>query len=324
MQPTRRQILIGSAAAMVCGLRPLAALAGTHSIGGPAFASHWRITLTRKDTAKADRIRDAVTAIVESVDRAMSPWRGDSDLSRFNASPSTGWFPASTATCTVVAESLAVAGLTGGAFDPTVGPLVRRFGFGPITGAAATPRAISVAPAAIRKTAPGQTLDLCGIAKGFALDRIAERLAGMRIDSALIDLGGEVRALGAHPDGRDWQVGIEVPGTHPLAIQRIIAPGGQAVATSGHAAQGHTGRAALSHIIDPATGRPADQTLAAVTVLADTAMRADALATALTGLGARGGPALARRAGISALFLIPAPTGLAEVMTGRFADHLVA
>ncbi len=321
MHPTRRQFLIGSGAAVACGSRPLAALAGTRSIGGTAFGSHWRLTL--KDTARIGQVRHAVTAIIESVDAAMSPWRGESELSRFNANRSTDWQPMSAATCTVVAESLAVADLTGGAFDPTVGPLVRRFGFGPIQGTAATPRAISVADGLIRKTAPGQTLDLCGIAKGHALDRIAARLGELGVRSALIDLGGEVRALGAHPDGRAWQVGIEVPGAHPPAIQRIIAPGALAVATSGHAAQGRSGRAGLSHIIDPATGRPADQTLAAVTVLAASAMRADALATGLTGLGADAGPALARRSGIPVIFLVRTHDGLAEVMTGGFADHLI-
>lgn len=322
MNPTRRQILIGTAAAMICGLRPLVASAGTQSIGGMAFASHWRVTLP--DVAHAERVRDLVTAIVNSVDAAMSPWRGDSELSRFNASRSTGWRPVSAATCTVAAESLAVADLTGGGFDPTVGPLVGRFGFGPISGTTATPRAISVTEGALRKAAPGQTLDLCGIAKGHALDRIAEGLTEIGISDALIDLGGELRALGTHPDGREWQVGIEVPGAHPPEIQRIIAPGPLAVATSGHAAQGHSGRASLSHIIDPATGRPADQTLAAVTVLAETAMRADALATGLTALGASAGPALARQRGLSALFLVHTTGGLSEVMTGRFADRLVA
>ncbi len=99
MNPTRRQIVIGTAAAMICGVRPLVAVAGTQSIGGTAFGSHWRVTLD--DAASADRVRDAVTSIVDSVDAAMSPWRGDSELSWFNVSRATGWQPASAPTCAV-------------------------------------------------------------------------------------------------------------------------------------------------------------------------------------------------------------------------------
>lgn len=143
------------------------------------------------------------------------------------------------------------------------------------------------------------------------------------MDSAVLEIGGEVRALGTHPSGRAWQIAIERPGGG--AVQRIVAPGRLALATSGHAPQGHAGpRAATSHLIDPAAGRPATGPLAAVSVLAATGRRADALATALAVRGARDGPALARRLGISALFLIRRADGYDEIATAGFADHIIA
>src|SRR5690606_6396009 len=126
--------------------------------------------------------RSALEAIIASVDGAMSPFRADSDLSRFNRAATTDWQPLSAATCTVVEEGLRVAALTGNAFNPTVGPLVGRYGFGPIThGLAGLPEEIVVRDGAARKARPGLSLDLCGIAKGHALDRmvVACRKQGM-------------------------------------------------------------------------------------------------------------------------------------------------
>ena len=191
-------------------------------------------------------------------------------------------------------------------------------------------RDLHVRRTALRKADPALTLDLCGIAKGYALDAILAALRERGVTHALIELGGEIAALGEHPAGRPWQVAIEVPGRQPVQAHRIIAPRGLAVATSGHAANGYQGRVSLSHLIDPQSGRPAKQDLASVCVLAPSAMRADALATALAVHGLDRGVALATRLGVSALFLArrgaqgEADDGpLEETMTGDFAAHIV-
>ncbi len=315
MHPTRRHVLLAAAAFALAPALP--AEAAVRRLGGPAFGGSWRAVLP--GNADGDAARRALAFEIASVDAAMSPYRSSSALVRFNAARDTGWLAVAPALAQVAASALSVATLTRGAFDPTLGPIVHRFGFGPIRGGRGDPGALSVRGDMIRKEDTVLTLDLCGIAKGHALDRMAASLVALGIPDFLIELGGEVIARGRHPDGRDWLVAVEQPGT--TTAQRIVRPSGLALATSGHSANGHP-RRRLSHIIDPLTARPAANGLAAVTVLAPNAERADALATALLVMGPERGPDLAEAQKIKALFLADDGGGIREIMTGGFADHV--
>ena len=316
MPITRRAMTFGLLGTGVA----LAAHAGRRlqTMGGPAFGSSWRISLP--NDVDAAPLRPGIEAILARVDAEMSPYRPTSDLSRFNRSSSADWQPMPPALCTVSAAALDIARLTHGAFDPTVGPTVSRFGFGPIQGGSGSYRNISVASGALRKTNPGLTLDLCGIAKGYALDRVAAFLTDAGVANALVEIGGEVRALGLHPQGRDWQVAIADPRANTFAPLKIIRSGRLALATSGHAANGLHGPLSTSHIIDPHTGHPASTTLLSVSVLAPDAMQADALATALCAAGPDAGIDLARRLDLAALFAID---GADDIATGAFPNHVM-
>ena len=323
MSLTRRKMIQGASALVFLAPMPARAGAATKMLDGPAFGGAWRLVLPI--AADAEAARRVVEAVVEAVDAAMSPWRDDSEIARFNRSTVTGWHNISAMTCNVTAEAAEVSRLTGGAFDPTVGPLVARFGFGPITGDFARGDNILCRDDGLRKTDSALTLDLCGIAKGYALDLVGNSLRRLGMRDALIEMGGEVLALGAHPSGRSWQVAIEQPGARAFAVQRIIAPGTLALATSGHAPQGYGGlRGRISHLIDPITQRPALSALASVSVLAPTGARADALATALTVLGPDRGPQLARQINIPALFLIRRDSQIDEIITAGFDRHILA
>ena len=232
MKITRRDWLIGlSGAMMTAGLpsaaRGFAAADRTFSAGLPSEpigASRCPLD------ADLRAVKHAIENIVTSVNNAMSPFDRRSEISRFNLAGATDRFEVSASLHSVVTESLRVAAATGGAFDPTVGPLVGRFGFGSDprrTSWAATP-IFRLKTACIRKARPDLTLDLCGIAKGFALDRMVDALDGLGLESFLIELGGEVFGR-----GRNWRVGIErpLPGTETL--QRIVRLDGRALATSG-------------------------------------------------------------------------------------------
>ncbi|MDH3236079.1 MAG: FAD:protein FMN transferase [Alphaproteobacteria bacterium] len=323
MRLTRRSVLIGAGSAFLAGALPASA-AGVRVIAGPAFGASWRVTL--HEEAEENPIAAAIRSIVDSVDAAMSPFRADSEVSRFNASGSCDWQALSPETCAVVRQSLAVAARSRGAFDPTVGPIVGRYGFGPIrevsTGSFLD---IAVREDAVKKSEPGLTLDLCGIAKGHALDRMVAALDGFRVTDFVIELGGEVFARGAHPDGRAWQVGIERPVPGPTTLQRIVQLDGRALATSGDAVNGYTisGRR-YSHIIDPRRGEPADNGIASVSVFMPAAAIADALATALMAMGPEAGAALAEYEEIPALFVVREGGALREIMTGGFADAVIA
>ncbi len=314
---TRRSVLTGLLGAVAV---PGYARAGVATGGGLAFGSSWRITVGAGTPLAPLQAR--IDAVISRVDRQMSPYRPESDLSRFNATRTSHWQPMPHAICEVAARALRIAALTGGAFDPTVGPLVSRLGFGPIEGRAGHYSGLSARATGLRKAAPDLTLDLCGIAKGYALDRVIADVRRAGISDALVEIGGEVRALGRHPSGRDWRVAISNPAPGGVAARCVIAPGPLALATSGHAVNGASGPVATSHIIDPERGAAASSALLSVSVLAPDATEADALATALCALGPEAGVRLAQERGISALFLRDPADGAPEVMTGRFRQHI--
>lgn len=319
MDLNRRAMMIGLAA-FGLGL-PRVAHASAQITGGDAFGSTWRTVA--EIGADMPFVQSVTGDIIEEIDAAMSPYRATSDLARFNASRRTDWQTLSPSFCHVAQAACDIAKLTHGAFDPTIGPIVGRFGFGPISGGSGDYRDIGIDDDAIRKATPDLTLDLCGIAKGYALDRIVDEMLEMNVDAALVEVGGEARGIGQHPDGRDWQVAIADPFANPFQAHRIVAPRSLALATSGHSANGLFRRTTTSHIIDPATARPTSTTLASVSVLAPTGLEADALATALCAVGPNAGIAMARDLGIAALFITDGSTTPPEVMTGGFSNHVL-
>ncbi|MCO4847859.1 MAG: FAD:protein FMN transferase [Yoonia sp.] len=319
MYLNRRALMI-SLAAVGLGA-PRAAHARGQIVGGNAFGSTWR-TMAGPETDMS-AVRSVTCDIIADIDATMSPYRATSDLALFNASRRSDWQTLSASFCRVSQAACDIAKLTHGAFDPTVGPIVGRFGFGPITGGSGDYHDIAVNGEMIKKATQDLTLDLCGIAKGYALDRIVDEMLSLGVDAALVEVGGEARCIGQHPDGRDWQVAIADPFAVAFQAYRIVAPRGRALATSGHAANGVFGPMATSHIIAPPTARPASTALASVSVLAPTGLDADALATALCAVGPAAGIAMARDLDIAALFITDGSNAPPEVMTGGFPDHVL-
>ena len=320
---TRRAILaLGGGSTLALGLPGLAFGApATRTMQGSAFATEWSVTVP--DSVDIEGLRMPIEAMLAGIDLEMSPWRADSAISRFNAAPAgTMKMPADTLVVTDV--SLQLARQSGGEFDPTVGPLVSRWGFGPIKGGDATDwQHITIEEDAVGKANDGLTLDLCGIAKGYALDCMSRIVAEAGHDDFLIDLGGELGSSGAHPSGRPWRAAIEDPRPGFDGAVEVLNLEGLSVATSGSRANGYeVGARRYSHIIDPLTGEPVDTNLLSVSVLGPNAFHADGWATALFAAGATRGPALAAKAGIDALFVLSAPDGLQRIPTGSFSDYL--
>ncbi len=319
MPMTRRRFLAAASAGTLALLAPAVGAGGTQWLSGAAFGGRWHAILP-PGTPVAP-VRAAIDGVAEHANALFSPYRSGSVLTRLNTHGGTDWQPVPPEVATLARAARALHHDSGGAFDPTVGPIVHRYGYGPIIGSVAPFEALEIAQGALRKADPALTLDLCGIAKGHALDAMIASLRTAGLRDGLLELGGEVRTIGTHPDGRAWQVGVEDPRPGAPRLHRLIAPGARAVATSGHAAQGAAG---LTHLIDPRRGGPADMRLLSVTVLAETAQSADGLATALAVLGPDDGPAWADAAGIDALFLLADGPGLRDITTGAFADHILA
>lgn len=318
--PSRRAALglIGGA----CAWPHLAAAAPVEVVSGRAFGTGWQIVAP--SGAEVVRLAGEIETLFQQVDRSLSPWRADSCVSRFNAGPAQTW-EVDPALTEVAVAALRIAEQSNGAFDPTVGPLVARWGFGPITeGGAPDWRAIEAGAQGVRKARADLTLDLCGIAKGWALDRAVAHLQVAGLDSFLFDLGGELRAHGRHPSGRDWQAAIASPLVAGQGAGILRLPAGNAVATSAQSEQSYMLNAQrYGHIIAPALQAPARGRLASVTVIAEDATMADGWATALFAAGEVAGPRLAREMGISALFLIDDRHTLHQQSTGRMAEFIL-
>ncbi|WP_083942946.1 FAD:protein FMN transferase [Sphingomonas soli] len=265
----------------------------------------------------------AVQEALDGVVAQMSHWEAGSNLGRFNASDPGRWQPLPPAFETVLRAALDVASASGGAFDPAMGALADLWGFGPagprpFPDDAAVGAALAVSGARhieqdgrrARRLAPA-ALDFSGIAKGYGVDAVAERLLGLGQRDFLIEVGGELRGEGIKPDGQPWWVDLEpVPGA-VLAPMRV-ALHGLSIATSGDYRRAfvHAGKS-YAHTLDPRTGRPLDNGVASVTVLHPHCMLADAWATALTVLGPAG-MALAESQRLAAHMVVRTETGVTE------------
>jgi thiamine biosynthesis lipoprotein len=227
---------------------------------------------------------------------------------------------------TVLRTGLDMARLSHGAFDPAIGRLVDHWGFGP--NAFASPYAIAAPWRRIElerghaRRLADVTLDFSGIAKGFAVDAVAQALLDMGVTNFLIEIGGELRGEGIKPDLQPWWVDVEPPTDLPVPTLRI-ALCDLAVATSGDYRRFRMQDGArLSHSIDPTTGQPIAQGVASVTVLHAQAMLADAWATAITVMGPDRGMHLATRHGLPARLVMRTASGAQEYMTPAMAAML--
>ena len=301
----------------------------------------YAVTLHGADGAlDTDALQSNVDRLLERINDQMSTWRPDSELSRFNKSRDTDWFPVSDETAHVVATAAAVSELSGGAFDVTVGPVVNLWGFGPERGDAEPPsdRTIETAlervgyrrievmssPSALRKQKPGVYVDLSAIAKGFAVDEVARLLDERQIRSYLVEIGGELRARGSKPDGSPWKVAIEQPLHGERSIQAVVALRDSAIATSGdYRNYVEKGGKRYSHTINPRTGRPITHGLASVSIIASSAMRADALATAIMVMGPEEGYQLALREELAAQLIIRTEGGFQAQATPQFERSIL-
>jgi thiamine biosynthesis lipoprotein len=269
---------------------------------------------------------------VARLDRVLSNWRADSELSRLNAGASTASVDCSPDLYAAVGAALGWAERTGGAFDPTVEPLVRRLGLRDpqdrLPGLA--PPAEGDSPPAIGwrlvRTGPGRTvrftrrgvgLDFGGIGKGIALDAAAAVLSGYGAVSARLDFGGQVLFVGRAPR-EGWRLDLSDPADRERGVEVLTVREGS-VSTSGNQERSVAGASGPSgHILDPRTGRPAPFD-GIVVVRSDDATSADALSTALFVMGPERGLAWAAREGIDVVYLSRDDRGaLVRRATGSF------
>jgi len=304
---------------------------------GSTMGTTWSVSLHSLPAGvNPDRLTQQLQEQLDQVNRLMSTYDPDSEISRFNRSESTDWFPVSPETAEVIGLSLQISELTGGAFDITVGPLVELWGFGArereqlpsqaqVTELLATigHRKLQLrnSPPAIKKAHPQLQVDLSAVAKGYAVDLLAEILRAQQIQNFLVEVGGELRISGLRIDGTPWRIAIEKPAEGVREVEQIFALTDVGLATSGNYRNFYieAGQRYV-HTIDPVSGYPISHQLASATVLAQDCATADALATALMVLGEERGRQLVEENRLAAYFLIHQKDAIIEYRSPAFAD----
>lgn len=280
---------------------------------------------------------DLVERELDRLDHVLSTYDPGSDVSRFGAVHGTDPVSVDSSLVAVTLYALDVARRSEGAFDPTVGALVDAWGFGPSDG---PPPDSAVVDSLLRhvgyellsvdaeavtlaKSDPEVTLDVSGVAKGYAAELVAGRLSELGYVSALVEVGGELRALGTHLDGRPWRVAVEGPGEASPDILGTIDLVDEAIATSGDFRNFYEVEGVLyTHIVDPRTGYPVRYRGSSVSVVHTDGAMADAWATALSVLGPDEGYALAEREGLAAVFAVRGPEGVDVTTTTKMAGRI--
>jgi thiamine biosynthesis lipoprotein len=269
--------------------------------------------------AYRDRLPQAaehVATVFRRLESELSTYQRDSEISRLAEAAGRSPLKLSDETCSVLELSRKYGELTLGAFDVTIAPLVRLWGFG------GEARQNTPAPELIQERLKlvdfrkielkegtaylpaGMSIDLGGIGKGYAVDVAFEDLRRSGIGAAMVDLGGNIRVLGRAEAGENWTIGVRNPFDKERMLGKIDLPDGMAVATSGNYERfvEMSGRR-YSHIVDPRTGYPVEG-MAGVTVVFLNATGADALSTGLFVLGmSRSCEVLQRLPGAEALFV---------------------
>lgn len=310
-------------------------------LSGATMGTGWSLLFAAPESVDNAAVIAALDETFALVIRQMSGWEPQSDLCRFNRSEA-GWYELAPEFFHVLSRALEIAELTGGAFDPGLAERIDAMGFGSASppvilearsaiagppgdhdGRAMDPGSplrsglddkrwsdVKRDPATRRAFQPGGVaLDLSSIAKGYAVDLCAARLAGLGVPCFLMEIGGEFVGRGVKPDVQPWWVALELsdiapaPGEPPATDVALV---NLAVATSGDFVRRRDG---LSHLIDGRTGEAPRGDLSGVAVMHSQCMDADAWATALYALGSEEGVAMADRMGLAAVFALRSADG---------------
>lgn len=336
----QKTMILALLAVLLSACQPASTSGELWKFSGSSMGTSYQVTVRGVvPAASLMQMEQDIKKTIDTVDAQMSTYKPDSELSVINRNHSTVWQPVSAALLKVLTTAQQISRLSAGAFDITVAPLVNLWGFGPAPRPKTLPTQDQIAellrstgyrylrlqaqPPAVAKRLPALQLDLSAIAKGFAVDQVADYLQNLGRKNFLVEIGGEVRGSGSKSQGKPWQVAIEMPVSGQRTINRVIALRNRALATSGdYRNYFEKNGVRYSHTINPTTGFPIRHALASVSVLATNTMLADGLATALMVMGPDQGYVLATNQGIAARFLIRQGKQFAVKTTAAWKQYL--
>ncbi|EOV8970249.1 FAD:protein FMN transferase ApbE [Cronobacter turicensis] len=308
---------------------------------GKTMGTSWRVSLANVDAARAGDLRQKIQARLDADDQLLSTWKDDSALMRFNHARTTAPWPVDEAMADIVTESLRVGAKTDNAMDITIGPLVNLWGFGPDKQPVKTPDQAQIDAARARTglshlkviNGSGQQwlqkdlsdlyVDLSTVGEGYAADHLARLMEEEGISRYLVSVGGALASRGMNPGGQPWRVAIQKPTDRENAVQAVVDINGHGISTSGSYRNYYEldGKR-LSHVIDPATGRPITHKLVSVTVISPTALEADAWDTGLMVLGPEKAKAVALREKLAVYFITREGDGFTTWMSPQFTSFM--
>ena len=322
-----------------CSHEPPETTRKTVDLKGKALGTTWTVKIHSADSFDDAKLRHAIATEIEQNEKIFSHWRPDCELHKFNQTFTTSALTIHPKLHELLRHAAWMHRETNGTFDPTIAPLVNLWGFGPVsTDRRRIPKEAEIEGVLkqvgmkhleildshkVRKKRPDLQLDFSGSAKGKIIDQLCILLNRLGYADYLVEIGGELRARGNGESGSGWKVGLEDgSGKHNKYLSSISLHN-CAVATSGTYLQSKTdpsSGSSASHLIDPRNGRPVDNHLIAVNVLAPTALEADAWATAFMVLGFEKGSQIAKQKNIAALFHEMTPEGIKSRKTKKFPE----
>jgi FAD:protein FMN transferase len=277
-------------------------------ISGRTMGTTYHIKVATGHFKKISGLKEKIDKRLEEINKSMSTYRKDSEISGFNALKITGQkFKVSRDFAQVMMESKRLYSLTGGAWDGSIYPLVNLWGFGISERNNRLPTKEKIANLLkdvgfdnidlvddryLLKKKASISIDLASIAKGYAVDKVADLIKKEDVKNFLVEIGGEVYASGVKKDGKQWRIGINRPRKEAFydQIYKIVTLKDKAFATSGDYRNFFEikGRR-YCHVLNPKTGYPVTNQVVSVSIIADTCTFADGLATAVMVMGRKEG-----------------------------------
>jgi len=303
-------------------------------IQGRTMGTTYQVKVVAGYLKSVSGLKAKIDQRLEAINRSMSTYRKDSEISRFNRFRKAGQkFQISNDFYQVMRAGKKIHRLSGGAWDGTVNPLVDLWGFGrsgrqdkipPRSEIAARMPEVGFAhievanPGYLVKKRAGVTVDLSAIAKGYGVDQVAALLRSEGFENFLVEIGGEVYAAGQREDGGQWRIGINSPRADAAFddVYKVVVLRHQGFATSGDYRNFfEIDGVHYSHVIDPRTGFPVSNGVVSVSILTATCTMADGLATAVMVMGVDKGMELIERLdGVEGLIVV-------RQNDGTLADH---